>query len=247
MLSLNDRVTPGSAAASAMIENRFSVSALGLQELRSRAVRRSWRWSGALGDTLKRALDIVVSASLLTVAAPMFGIVALAIKLDSPGAVLFPQTRVGRHGHHFSMWKFRSMHVDAERHKAGLLAQNRFDGNVLFKMRYDPRITTVGRFLRRASIDELPQLWNVLKGDMSLVGPRPPLPAEVARYSHHDMHRLDAAPGITCLWQISGRSELPFPEQIRLDLEYIHTRSLAKDLSILARTIPAVVSAKGAY
>ncbi|QCN97409.1 sugar transferase (plasmid) [Azospirillum argentinense] len=245
MPTLIDPVASGSAATA--IENRFSASALSMQEFRSHCVRRSWRLNGALGNAAKRALDIAVSASLLAVAAPMLGMVALAVKLDSRGPAFFPQTRVGRNGRHFSMWKFRSMHVDAERHKAELLARNHLDGNVLFKMRRDPRVTTVGRFIRRASIDELPQLWNVLKGDMSLVGPRPPLPSEVARYSHRDLHRLDAAPGITCLWQISGRSELPFPEQVRLDIEYIHTRSLAKDVSILARTIPAVVSAKGAY
>ena len=235
------------AASASAIEHRFHASALGVQAFRSHCVRRSWRWNGALGDAAKRALDVAESAGLLAVAAPMFGLVALAIKLDSRGPVFFPQTRVGRNGRHFSMWKFRSMHADAERRKAELLARNHLDGNVLFKMRRDPRVTRVGRFIRRASIDELPQLWNVLKGDMSLVGPRPPLPSEVARYSHRDLRRLDAAPGITCLWQISGRSELPFPEQVRLDLEYIHTRSLAGDVSILARTIPAVVSAKGAY
>jgi lipopolysaccharide/colanic/teichoic acid biosynthesis glycosyltransferase len=139
------------------------------------------------------------------------------------------------------------MYIDAEQRKAALMAQNEMAGGVLFKMRHDPRITRVGRIIRRFSIDELPQLWNVLRGDMSLVGPRPALPQEVAQYRLSDRHRLLASPGITCIWQVSGRSDIPFDRQVELDVEYIHSARLSTDIQLLAKTIPAVISGRGAY
>jgi lipopolysaccharide/colanic/teichoic acid biosynthesis glycosyltransferase len=159
--------------------------------------------------------------------------------------VFFTQTRVGRWGRPFPMKKFRSMYLDAEARKAQLLAQNEMRGGVTFKMKDDPRITRVGRWIRRASIDELPPLWNVVKGEMSLVGPRPPVPTEVAADGLSDRRRLDGVPGITCLWQVSGRSAIPFPEQVRLDVACLESQWLWLDLTLLARTIPAVLLGRG--
>ena len=169
------------------------------------------------------------------------------IRLDSPGAVLFSQIRIGQHGKRFKCWKLRSMYVDAEERKQDLEKHNEMAGGVIFKMKRDPRITRVGRFIRKASIDELPQLWNVLLGDMSLVGPRPAVPSEVARYSPYERCRLSVKPGITCLWQISGRSELPFSSQVQLDVTYARRPSLLRDIRILVLTIPAVLFGRGAY
>lgn len=196
---------------------------------------------------LKRLIDVLASASGLFLLLPLFLGVALAIRLESPGPVLFKQTRVGRWGELFRMYKFRSMYIDAEERKNALLAQNEMSGGVLFKMKHDPRITRIGQLIRKASIDELPQLWNVLIGDMSLVGPRPPLPSEVDHYSLSDRRRLDVIPGITCIWQISGRSDIPFPQQVELDIQYIDSQSILTDLKILLKTIPAVLLGKGAY
>jgi lipopolysaccharide/colanic/teichoic acid biosynthesis glycosyltransferase len=192
-------------------------------------------------------LDIAATVVGLALLTPVFALVALAIRVDSPGPVLFSQTRVGKHGATFRRWKFRSMFVDAEERKAALQAENEMEGGVIFKMKRDPRITRVGRFIRKASIDELPQLWNVLTGDMSLVGPRPAVPAEVEQYSPYERHRLSVKPGITCFWQVSGRSDLPFDEQVRLDIHYARVRSLAVDLLLLVKTVPAVLFARGAY
>lgn len=195
----------------------------------------------------KRCLDSVLAGLGLLALMPLFPLVALAIRLDSPGPVLFSQTRVGEGGREFRCWKLRSMYIDAEARKQELESQNEMDGGVLFKMKHDPRITRVGRFIRKASIDELPQLWNVLIGDMSLVGPRPAVPGEVAQYTHYERGRLAVKPGITCLWQISGRSDLPFEQQVALDIDYAQQRSFMMDLDILLRTIPAVLLARGAY
>jgi lipopolysaccharide/colanic/teichoic acid biosynthesis glycosyltransferase len=145
------------------------------------------------------------------------------------------------------MYKFRSMYVDAEARTAALLARNEMGGGVIFKMKQDPRITRVGKYIRRASIDELPQLWNVLRGEMSLVGPRPPVPGEVSQYSLSDRRRLEVRPGITCIWQVSGRSEIPFAQQVELDAAYIESQSIWMDLKLLAKTIPAVLLGRGAY
>jgi exopolysaccharide biosynthesis WecB/TagA/CpsF family protein len=209
--------------------------------------RRSRRLSVAVGSAGKRILDVAGAALGLVLLGPIFALVAAAIKIDSPGPVLFRQKRVGMYGKRFGMWKFRSMYIDAEARKARLLASNEMSGGVLFKMKEDPRITRVGKLIRRASIDELPQLWNVLRGDMSLVGPRPALPSEVSQYSLDELGRLHAKPGITCIWQVSGRSDIPFERQVQLDLDYIHGQSLALDVGLLVKTIPAVVLGRGAY
>lgn len=196
---------------------------------------------------VKRAMDCTLAGMGLLALSPILPVLALAIRLDSRGPVLFSQTRVGEEGREFRCWKFRSMFIDAEVHKEALKRENEMDGGVTFKMKKDPRITRVGRFIRKASIDELPQLWNVFIGDMSLVGPRPALPSEVARYTPYERGRLAVQPGITCFWQISGRSDLPFDQQVKLDLEYTEVRSLRVDLGILLGTLPAVLFARGAY
>jgi exopolysaccharide biosynthesis polyprenyl glycosylphosphotransferase len=193
----------------------------------------------------KRALDLAVSAFLLLLAWPLLAAIALAIKLTSGGGVLFRQTRCGLNGRVFTLLKFRTMVEDAELMRADLLHLNEMNGPV-FKVRHDPRVTALGRFLRRFSLDELPQLWNVLKGDMSLVGPRPPIPEEVARYARWQRRRLSMKPGLTCLWQISGRNDVDFDRWIALDLEYIDTWSPSLDFKILLKTIPVVLSGKGA-
>jgi lipopolysaccharide/colanic/teichoic acid biosynthesis glycosyltransferase len=198
-------------------------------------------------DVGKRLLDLVAAGAAIFLLSPFLVGVALAIRLESRGPIVFRQVRVGRDGQPFTMFKFRSMFIDAEARKAALMASNEMAGGVIFKMRDDPRVTRVGRFIRRASINELPQLFNVLRVDMSLVGPRPPLPSEVAQYSLEDRGRLGAAPGITCIWQVSGRSEIPFPQQVEMDLDYIHRQSLAEDVRLLLKTVPALVRGRGAY
>src|SRR6185369_6988398 len=170
---------------------------------------------------------------------------AIAVKLTSTGAVLFKQERVGLHGRRFKMLKFRSMVSNAEELKARLLAANEQSGPV-FKMRRDPRVTAVGRFIRKYSIDELPQLINVLRGDMSIVGPRPPLPSEVARYEAWQRRRLSVRPGLTCVWQVSGRNEVSFRDWMLLDMRYIDHWSLANDFNLILRTFPVVLTGRGA-
>ncbi|MGB9738483.1 MAG: glycosyl transferase [Chloroflexus aggregans] len=195
---------------------------------------------------LKRVLDISVAIVALVLSAPIMVITAIAIKLESPGPVIFKQVRVGKDGEHFYCYKFRSMYVDAEQRLKELQAKNEADGPV-FKMKCDPRVTRVGRVIRKLSIDELPQLFNVLKGEMSLVGPRPALPSEVAKYTYEQIGRLHAIPGITGLQQVSGRSDLDFKRWVELDLQYIAEQSIWKDIEILLRTIPAVLLGRGAY
>jgi exopolysaccharide biosynthesis polyprenyl glycosylphosphotransferase len=194
---------------------------------------------------VKRAVDVAGSALLLAVSAPALALAALAIKLDSKGPVLFRQIRCGMNGRPFRIVKLRTMQVDAESRKAELMELNEMDGPV-FKIRNDPRITRVGRLLRRWSIDEVPQFWNVLVGDMSLVGPRPPVPIEVAEYATFDRRRLSMRPGITCLWQVNGRNAIGFSDWVKLDLEYIDTWSLTSDLKILLKTLPAMLRGTGA-
>ena len=201
---------------------------------------------GAYAQFGKRLLDIALASAALVAFAPVIAVAALAVKLDSRGAALYKSKRLGKNGREFTFYKLRSMRVGADAERARLMHLNEVDGPV-FKIQRDPRITRVGQWLRSTSIDELPQIFNVLKGDMSLVGPRPPLPEEAARYEAWQRRRLDVKPGITCLWQISGRSTLGFDEWMRLDLEYIRRQSLATDLRILLRTIPAVLSREGAY
>lgn len=208
---------------------------------------KAWRLTVFGAYATKRIMDIVISALGMILLSPIFLLIALAVKLSSPGPVFFKQVRVGRYGRHFAFYKFRSMRPNADAEKAALMARNESRDGVIFKMKDDPRITKVGKFLRRTSLDELPQLWNVFIGDMSLVGPRPPVPSEVEKYTLEDRKRLDVIPGITCLWQIRGRSEIPFHEQVRLDKEYILTPGIWKDFVILLKTIPAIIGGRGAY
>lgn len=194
----------------------------------------------------KRTFDITGASFALFILSPLLIAIALAVKADSPGSAFFHQKRVGKDGRPFKMHKFRSMVVDAEQKLAGL--ERRSEGNgVLFKMKSDPRITRFGAFIRRFSIDELPQLWNVLSGEMSMVGPRPPLPSEVEAYEDYVHRRLMVKPGITGLWQVSGRSDLSWDDSVRLDLYYVENWSLMQDLFILFKTIRAVVARNGAY
>lgn len=200
----------------------------------------------SLYDFWKRVFDIAVSLVVLVLLLPVIPLIAIMIKLDSRGPVFFKQNRVGKKGKVFEFYKFRSMYAEAEHRKKEIEALNEQEGPV-FKVRADPRITTVGRFLRRSSLDEIPQIFNVLKGDMSIVGPRPQMPSEVAQYQAWHRRRLEVVPGITCLWQISGRSHISFSEWMRLDIQYVTERSLRTDLMIFLKTIPAVIARKGAY
>lgn len=222
--------------------NRVDMATLGglpLIAVRAPVVRG---WTGGV----KRAMDLLVSGALLVGFAPLLVFIALLIKLDSPGPVLYVQPRVGAGGRLFRFFKFRSMQVGAHHRLDALRAVNEATGP-LFKMKRDPRVTRVGRWLRRYSLDELPQLWNVLRGDMSMVGPRPPIPDEVERYAPWHRRRLEMAPGLTGLWQVSGRSDLNFDEMVMLDLFYAENWSLSLDLKILLRTVPTVLLGTGAY
>jgi exopolysaccharide biosynthesis polyprenyl glycosylphosphotransferase len=202
--------------------------------------------AGKAGGWSKRVFDVVAASLLVVVLAPVLIGVALVVKLQDGGPVFFEQTRVGRRGQTFRMLKFRSMAIDAETQLAALMDLNEFD-SVLFKIRDDPRVTPMGRLLRRYSVDELPQLFNVLRGDMSLVGPRPPLSTEVDQYADDVRRRLLVRPGLTGLWQISGRSSLSWDEAVRLDLFYVDNWSMTTDLVIMAKTVRAVLRATGAY
>ncbi len=205
------------------------------------------RYEG-LTTFVKRSFDVVASGAALVVLSPMLLAIAMIVRLSTPGPVLFRQQRVGFGGERFEMLKFRTMVADAEAQLAELQQRERAEGNaVLFKMKHDPRVTPVGRFLRRFSLDELPQLLNVFAGSMSLVGPRPPLEREVAVYEHHVHRRFLVKPGITGLWQVNGRSNLSWEESVRLDLYYVENWSLAGDLVILWRTAKAVLARDGAY
>ncbi len=212
--------------------------------------RASWALLQHGARFAKRLFDLYVASVALVLTAPIMIVVALLIRRDG-GPVFFRQTRVGLGGRHFGMWKFRSMCVDAEARLATLLDQNQKAGGITFKMDNDPRITPVGRLIRRTSIDELPQLFNVFRGEMSIVGPRPPVPREVALYALSDRRRLLATPGITCLWQIGeregrcfevgNRNEIDFPEQVELDVRYIEQQSLLRDIWIMLKTPPAML------
>jgi exopolysaccharide biosynthesis polyprenyl glycosylphosphotransferase len=198
-------------------------------------------------QAVKRGLDLVGASVLLLALLPVLLTIGLLVRLTSRGPALYRSTRTGLHGREFTVLKFRTMHRHAERIRADLLELNEVDGGILFKIRRDPRVTRLGRVLRRFSLDELPQLVNVLTGAMSLVGPRPPLPAEVERYGSHARRRLHVKPGMTGLWQVSGRSDLSWDEAVRLDLYYVENWSLGLDLAIVLRTIWAVLSGRGAY
>jgi exopolysaccharide biosynthesis polyprenyl glycosylphosphotransferase len=194
---------------------------------------------------LKRVIDFTMALVLLVVLSPLFLILAVLVKLTSPGPIFFRQTRCGLGGRKFTLFKFRSMMADADQRREELDALNEVDGPV-FKIRNDPRCTPVGRFMRKFSLDELPQLVNIIKGNMSLVGPRPPLPEEVEKYERWQRRRLRMQPGLTCLWALEGRSQLSFRRWMELDLEYIDHWSMALDWKILLRTIPIVLLGRGA-
>lgn len=221
---------------------------------RIRGTLNYWRkramWSAAVSfaRALKRLVDVAASLGAILALSPLFGLVALMIKLeDSGGPVFYVQDRVGQWGRVFRFPKFRSMVSNADKLKDSIMADNQHGDSVTFKMKKDPRITRTGRFIRRLSIDELPQLWCVLLGNMSLVGPRPALPREVALYTYSDRRRLDTKPGLTCIWQVSGRGDIPFDEQVKLDEQYINSKSFWMDIKLLFLTIPAVLTGKGAY
>jgi lipopolysaccharide/colanic/teichoic acid biosynthesis glycosyltransferase len=236
-----DEIGPAAVPESAGLGQR-------LRRLRRDLLCRRWLAVERLRRLAKRSLDVAVAAAALTALLPLFALVALLIWLTDRGPVLYWQQRVGRHGRVFRFPKFRSMVMNAESLVEQLSAQNQHGtAGVTFKMRADPRITWIGRIIRRTSIDELPQLWCVLVGDMSLVGPRPALPREVVRYTLADRRRLEAVPGLTCHWQVQGRSEIPFPRQVELDVEYIEKGNLAVDIKLLGQTIPAVLTGRGAY
>lgn len=211
------------------------------------AINRPTGYRLSLNSILKRTIDITGSLIGLILLSPLFVLIAVLIKLEDPkGSLLFYQTRIGKNEKPFRMFKFRSMVSNAEEKLKELLAQNEIEG-AMFKMKNDPRITRVGKFIRKTSIDELPQLINVLRGDMSLVGPRPPLVREVAEYTEYDKLRLTVTPGCTGLWQVSGRNELSFKEMVELDLQYIQKRSVLFDLIIIFKTFRVLFGAKDAF
>ncbi|MCB1164214.1 MAG: sugar transferase [Candidatus Latescibacteria bacterium] len=204
-------------------------------------VRDPWYYRAS-----KRLMDILFSGVGILLFLPLMVPLAIIIKLESDGPIFFRQIRVGKGRRHFVCYKFRSMVADAESLKEEISYLNEAEGP-MFKIRDDPRITPLGRFLRRSSLDELPQLFNVLKGDMSIVGPRPQIPSEVELYEPWHYRRLEVQPGITCLWQVSGRSSIGFDEWMRLDMEYVKLRSLVFDVKLLLRTLPAIIARRGAY
>lgn len=239
--------------------DRFTTanSPLGRWRLNAYVKWKRLAWNFVVGSThfIKRLLDIVLSIFAIIFLSPVFVVIAILVKMDG-GPILFKQTRIGLRGKEFKMWKFRSMCVDAEARLAELLKHNEKKEGVTFKMTDDPRITRVGRFIRKASIDELPQFFNVLLGEMSLVGPRPPVPREVALYTQEDRRRFLVKPGITGIWQvgereggtfeIGDRNAIDFKEQVSLDVRYIESQSVWKDLWLLAKTVPAILFGKGA-
>lgn len=218
-----------------------------IKRLSIRSKSSLWLLRCKMQSVLKRTIDLLGAGLGLLFLLPLLIPVAIGIKVTSPGPLFYSQVRVGHRGKLFRMWKFRSMYIDADARKAALMEQNESADGVIFKMKRDPRITPIGRIIRRLSIDELPQLYNVLTGDMSLVGPRPALESEVAQYPVLARARLEAMPGLTGLWQISGRSDLPFDKQVLLDTAYVNQQSALNDVKLIAKTIPAVVSGKGAY
>ena len=199
----------------------------------------------SLYEIIKRLIDIICSFLGLLVLSPLFIIIAIIIKTTSKGTVFFSQKRVGKNGKEFEMYKFRSMVVNAEELKEKLAAQNEMSGP-MFKMKDDPRVTKVGKFIRKTSIDELPQLWNVLKGDMSLVGPRPSLPKEVAQFEDWMHKRLEVKPGLTCYWQVSGRNNIDFEEWMKLDIKYVDERSTWIDIKLIFKTVGVLFGDKNA-
>ncbi len=213
-------------------------------------IMRRFLWKSAVGSAaaLKRAVDIIGGLGALAALSPLIGFVALCIKIEDRGPVFYKQLRYGLGGQTFWCWKIRSMVTNADELMEKLRAQNEHGAEgVTFKMKRDPRITRVGGIIRKLSIDEMPQFWNVVLGEMSLVGPRPHVWKEVSQYNAFQLRRLSVKPGITCLWQVGGRSDIPFEGQVRLDLQYIYSQSLMQDLKILFATVPAVLLGRGAY
>ena len=228
---------------------RYGNSRSGLCRSRMNYFRKKYLWKIVAGgsNVIKRVLDLAGALFALVCFSPILAAVAIAIKLTDHGPVLFWQSRVGLWGQEFPFPKFRSMVVNAEQLKAGLLIRNDHKNGITFKMKRDPRVTGIGRIIRKLSLDELPQLFCVLAGEMSLVGPRPPLPREVAQYSLLDRRRLDVKPGLTCIWQVSGRGDIPFERQVQLDVQYIESQSVWLDVLLLLKTAPAILFGKGAY
>ncbi len=212
-------------------------------------IRKKYAWLLVVNGAraAKRGMDMAASLILLIILSPLLALTALLIKMTDFGPVFFNQIRIGRYGREFTAYKFRSMIIDADKLVEDVVKMSHHENSISYKVKKDPRVTWIGRIIRKASIDELPQLWNVFKGDMSLVGPRPHVHREVDQYTLDERKRLDVVPGITCIWQISGRADIAFPEQFQLDLEYIRSQSLWTDIKILLKTIPAVISARGAY
>lgn len=211
--------------------------------------RKKYAWLAVVAGAkfLKRFIDIFMSMVLLILLSPLFLLIAILIKISDRGPVFFVTNRVGKWGREFRFPKFRTMVIGAHEQKADLGIRSDHGSGVTFKMRKDPRVTRIGRILRKTSLDELPQLWCVLIGNMTLVGPRPPLPEEVSLYQLEQRRRLDVVPGLTCIWQVSGRAEIPFPHQVKLDLQYIESQSIWLDFVLLLKTIPAVIFGRGAY
>ena len=214
---------------------------------RVRFKRFAWKTVISATQAFKRVFDLAVSAIALIALSPIYAITALCIAIEDPGPVIFRQKRIGLKGRPFLILKFRSMIVDAEAVAQRMIEQKQATDTIQLKLAGDPRITRVGRFIRKYSIDELPQFWNVFKGDMSIVGPRPVVPSEVAVYSVEERQRLLAKPGLTCFWQVGGRADLDFENQVLLDVQYIRSTNLWLDFKLLLLTVPAVLLGKGAY
>ena len=217
-------------------------------ERRARQKQRAWISAIAFSKAIKRLLDIAGGAMGLILFSPIFLATAILIKLEDGGPIFFKQTRIGAFGKPFKIWKFRSMVINADQIKDQILESNQHgkDG-VTFKMKDDPRITKVGKWIRKLSIDEFPQFYNVLIGDMSIVGPRPPVPKEVAMYKAFHLRRLRVKPGITCTWQVGGRADIQFEDQVRLDIAYSQSQSFKQDVILILKTVPAVIFGNGAY
>jgi len=231
------------------LHHRYSGAAGASLRVRLKYARKKYLWKLVVSSAnlSKRVIDIVVALVMIVLLAPVFLTITLIIRLTDRGSILFWQRRVGQWGAEFPFPKFRSMVTNAEALKDKLLASNDHGNGITFKMKKDPRVTWIGRLIRKASIDELPQLWCVLRGEMSLVGPRPPVPREVALYSLRDRRRLDVKPGLTCIWQVSGRGDIPFDRQVELDVQYIESQSVWFDILLLLKTAPAILFGKGAY
>ncbi len=211
--------------------------------------RKKYAWLITIwgAKLIKRILDFTLSFFGLILLSPLMLLISLLIKITDGGPVFYVTKRVGKWGQEFSFPKFRSMHLNADQYKKSMSHLSDDPNEKRFKIRRDPRITWIGRIIRRTSLDELPQLWCVLIGDMSLVGPRPPLPDETLHYTLEDRRRLDIKPGLTCFWQVEGRSDIPFEQQVQLDVQYVESQSLLVDIKLLLKTIPAIILGKGAY